>query len=35
MLTAIFGGIFNFVKEFVKTLIIDTLVGFCLKPIGF
>ena len=28
MLTAIFGGIFNFVKEFVKTLIIDTLVGF-------
>ena len=34
MLTAIFGGIFNFVKEFVKTLIIDTLVGFCLKQIG-
>lgn len=34
MLTAIFGGIFNFVKEFVKTLIIDTLVGLCLRPIG-
>lgn len=34
MLTAIFGGMFNFIKDFVRTLIIDTLVGFCLKPIG-
>ena len=24
----------NFIKDFVRTLIIDTLVGFCLKPIG-
>lgn len=34
MLTAIFGGILTFIKDFVKTLVIDTLVGFCLKPIG-
>lgn len=34
MLTALFGSVLNFVKEFVKTLIIDTIVGFCLKPIG-
>lgn len=34
MLAALFGGIINFVKDFIKTLIIDTLVGFCLKPIG-
>ena len=34
MLTALFGSFVCFVKEFFKTLIIDTLVGFCLKPIG-
>lgn len=34
MITALFGSIFNFIKDFVKTLIIDTLVGFCLKPVG-
>lgn len=33
MLT-LFGGILGFIKDFFKTLIIDTLVGLCLKPIG-
>lgn len=31
---ALFGSILNFVKEFVKTLIIDTMVGFLLTPVG-
>lgn len=26
--------LFGFIKEFVKTFIIDTMVGFMLKPIG-
>lgn len=34
MLTTIFGTFFNFVKDFVRTLVIDVLVGFCLKPVG-
>lgn len=34
MIATLFGGFINFVKEFFKTLIIDTMVGFCLKPIG-
>lgn len=29
-----FGGLFCFIKDFFKTLIIDTLVGICLRPIG-
>lgn len=28
------SGLFCFVKDFVKTLIIDTLVGICLRPVG-
>ena len=31
---ALFGSIFGFIKEFVKTLIIDTMVGFLLTPVG-
>lgn len=34
MLSAIIGGILNFVKDFVRTLIIDTLVGIVLVPAG-
>lgn len=30
----LFGGIVCFTKELVKTLIIDTIVGFILKPVG-
>ena len=31
---SLFGCLCSFIKDFVKTLIIDTLVGFCLRPIG-
>ena len=31
---SLFGSIFGFIKDFVRTLIIDTLVGICLRPIG-
>lgn len=34
MLMTLITGIANFVADFVRTLIIDTLVGFCLRPIG-
>lgn len=34
MITALFGGFLNFAKEFFKTFIIDTMVGFLLRPIG-
>lgn len=29
---ALFGGMINFVKELVKTLIIDSIVGLILRP---
>lgn len=31
---AFLGGLFAFAKELVKTLIIDTIIGFMLKPVG-
>lgn len=31
---SLFGGILGFITDFVRTLIIDTLVGICLRPIG-
>ena len=31
---SLFGGIFAFIKDFIKTLVIDTLVSICLRPIG-
>lgn len=34
MLIALFGSVVNFAKEVVKTFIIDTIVGFLLKPVG-
>lgn len=34
MLSFILGGIFNFVKDFLRTLAIDTLVGIVLAPAG-
>lgn len=33
-LSSLFGGIVGFVKELVKTLIIDTMIGFILRPIN-
>lgn len=33
MLT-LFGSFLGFITDFVRTLVIDTLVGLCLKPIG-
>lgn len=32
-LGTLFCGIINFAKELMKTLIIDTIVGFILKPV--
>lgn len=34
MITTLFGSIVGFIQEFVKTFIIDTMVGFLLKPVG-
>lgn len=34
MFLALFGNIVNFIKEFIKTLVIDTFVGLLLSPIG-
>lgn len=34
MITALFGSIATFIKDFVKTFVIDVMVGFLLKPIG-
>lgn len=34
MISAILVGLFNFAKDFFRTLFIDSLVGFCLKPMG-
>lgn len=31
---SLFGSILGFVTDFFKTLLIDTLVGICLRPIG-
>lgn len=31
---AFFGGLIAFAKELVKTLIIDTIVGLILRPVG-
>lgn len=33
-ISGLFGGFVCFVKELTKTLIIDTIVGFILKPVG-
>lgn len=30
----LFGGIFMFIKDFIRTLVIDTMVGFLLRPVG-
>ena len=30
----LFGGVLMFIKDFLRTLIIDTMVGFLLKPVG-
>ena len=34
MLTALFGSIFGFIKEVIKTFVVDTMVGFLLKHVG-
>lgn len=34
MIIALFGSVVCFVKEFVKTFIIDTMVGFLLRPMA-
>lgn len=34
MILALFGSLLNFAKEFLKTFIIDTMVGFLLRPVG-
>lgn len=33
-LAGLFGGLIGFVKELTKTLIIDSIVGLMLRPIG-
>ena len=34
MISAILTGLLSFAKEFFRTLFIDSLVGFCLRPVG-
>lgn len=34
MILTLLKNIFGFVKEFVKTFVIDIMVGFMLKPTG-
>lgn len=31
---ALFGGIVGFIKELVRTLIVDTIIGFLLRPLS-
>ncbi len=33
MLIALFGSFLNFAKEVIKTFVIDTIVGFLLRPV--
>ena len=33
-LKTLFGGIVSFVQELFKTLVIDTIIGFILKPLS-